>query len=41
MPGDPTHLDHFVPLSKGGTNDLRNMRLMHATCNLTKGNSIK
>lgn len=31
------HVDHYVPLSRGGTNDPSNLRLLHATCNLSKG----
>lgn len=30
------HLDHFVPLDKGGPNTPGNLRFMHAVCNLTK-----
>jgi 5-methylcytosine-specific restriction endonuclease McrA len=31
------HVDHFVPLIKGGSNDRGNLRLMHKKCNLKKG----
>jgi 5-methylcytosine-specific restriction endonuclease McrA len=31
------HIDHYVPLAKGGTNDRSNLRLLHKKCNLTKG----
>ena len=35
--GDKTpHVDHHIPLSKGGSNDVRNLHLMHSTCNLKK-----
>ena len=30
------HLDHWVPLAKGGTNDAGNLHYMHARCNLAK-----
>jgi 5-methylcytosine-specific restriction endonuclease McrA len=30
------HIDHLVPLSKGGTNLLENVRPSHALCNLFK-----
>ena len=31
------HLDHHIPLSKGGTNLLSNMRPTHGLCNYKKG----
>lgn len=31
------HVDHHVPLVKGGTNDRSNLRLLHSKCNLSKG----
>jgi 5-methylcytosine-specific restriction endonuclease McrA len=31
------HIDHFIPLSKGGTNNPGNLRLACPHCNLTKG----
>lgn len=38
--GDPMgpSIDHVVPRSKGGTNDLANLRLTHWTCNNKRGN---
>jgi hypothetical protein len=30
------HLDHWIPLAKGGTNDAGNLHYMHAKCNMTK-----
>lgn len=30
------HIDHFIPLAKGGTNDPGNLRLACPHCNLTK-----
>ncbi len=31
------HLDHVIPLSKGGTHTLENLRVSCAPCNLSKG----
>lgn len=31
------HVDHFIPLALGGTNDASNIKLLHPTCNLKKG----
>lgn len=31
------HIDHFIPLAKGGTNDPGNLRLACPKCNLNKG----
>lgn len=36
---DSLHLDHVVPLSKGGTDTLDNIRPSHAQCNLRKSAS--
>jgi 5-methylcytosine-specific restriction endonuclease McrA len=30
-------IDHWVPISKGGSNEGANIRLMHSECNKTKG----
>lgn len=32
------HIDHVIPLSKGGTHSLDNCRPSHALCNIRKGN---
>lgn len=32
------HVDHIVPLSRGGTNDTDNLQALCAKCNLIKGN---
>lgn len=32
------HLDHIVPLSKGGPDTIENIRPAHAVCNIRKGN---
>lgn len=34
------HIDHRIPLAKGGTNDARNLCLAHAKCNLSKGSKL-
>lgn len=33
-------LDHWIPLSKGGTWDISNLRLAHKSCNLWKGDRV-
>lgn len=33
---DPWEIDHDVPLAKGGTNHIKNLRLTHRTCNRDK-----
>lgn len=30
------HVDHYIPLKLGGSNDRSNLRLLHETCNLMK-----
>ena len=32
------HIDHVIPVSKGGTNDRKNLAYVCARCNLSKGN---
>lgn len=32
------HVDHRMPISKGGSNDARNLQLLHSKCNLQKHN---
>ena len=32
------HIDHVRPVSKGGKNELGNLQVAHARCNLRKGN---
>ena len=34
------HIDHIIPLSKGGTNDPDNLCLIHKCCNITKQNTL-
>lgn len=36
----PYHIDHIIPLSRGGTNDEKNLCVSCATCNLDKGNLL-
>ena len=38
--GKKTHVDHILPVSLGGTNNLSNRRLLHASCNLSRGNGV-
>jgi len=35
---DKTHIDHIVPISKGGNNKIENLQIVHEVCNLKKGN---
>lgn len=34
---DPWELDHDIPISRGGTNLMSNLRLCHRSCNQDKG----
>ena len=34
------HLDHYVPLSKGGADNLENVRPAHGLCNIKKGSKV-
>lgn len=33
---EPWHVDHVIPIAKGGEHSYRNVQLAHATCNLKK-----
>ena len=35
--GQRTHVDHIVPVSRGGGDDRANLQLLHAPCNIAKG----
>jgi len=37
VPTKGYHVDHSNPVSKGGTNHMRNLKLSCAECNLSKG----
>ena len=37
---DEATIDHIIPLSRGGTNDLNNLRPTHEKCNLLKHNLL-
>lgn len=37
MLGSDYHLDHIIPLARGGANEDVNMQLLRSTCNLQKG----
>lgn len=34
------HLDHVIPLSRGGAHSEDNIRVTHARCNLKKGTKL-
>lgn len=34
---DAPHIEHKVPVSRGGSNDISNLCIAHASCNLKKG----
>jgi 5-methylcytosine-specific restriction endonuclease McrA len=34
---EPAHIDHIVPLARGGTHTSNNLQFTHARCNLAKG----
>lgn len=39
--GDPREVDHKVPLSKGGSNEKKNLRVVTRHTNRVKGNKTK
>ena len=39
MKGEEMSIDHIVEISKGGTNDLSNLRLLHKECHVTRHKS--
>ena len=34
-------IDHIVPVSKGGSHEMANLRLAHKRCNGTRGNDLR
>ena len=34
------HIDHVIPWSLGGTDDLENLRVAHPGCNIRRGNDL-
>lgn len=39
-PGEKWHIDHVLPLSKGGSHTYDNVQLSHALCNLKKSDRV-
>ena len=35
------HLDHVIPLSKGGSDHIENVKPSHAKCNIAKGADVR
>ena len=39
-PDERVAVDHIVPVSRGGSHDLANLRVTHARCNIRRGNTV-
>ncbi|WP_369826057.1 HNH endonuclease [Kitasatospora sp. MBT66] len=39
-PDNPLTGDHIIPVSRGGTNEPRNIRVLCRTCNSRRGNRM-
>jgi hypothetical protein len=37
---DKMHMDHVIPISRGGTHTYDNVKTAHAFCNLSKGDKL-
>lgn len=37
---DDVHIDHIMPVSRGGQSTLDNLRVTHSACNMAKGNAL-
>jgi HNH endonuclease len=35
-PEDDVHVDHILPVVRGGSDDIENLRVVHASCNMSK-----
>lgn len=40
LTSEVANIDHILPKSKGGTNVLANLQIVHASCNIEKGNKM-
>jgi 5-methylcytosine-specific restriction endonuclease McrA len=40
LPKNEIHEDHIIPISYGGGNERSNIQLVHAKCNLKRGNEM-
>lgn len=39
--GDPWHVDHIIPVARGGRHREDNLQVTHAKCNLAKGAKLR
>lgn len=40
VPADDIHIDHIVPLSRGGNHSADNVAVAHSMCNMRKGSRL-